>query len=541
MRSLSVTVVLTFGAAFFVLLAGCDGQQLAGQNNLQEPGISADEQPNQKSAKPIRWELGPTVAGDAVRNIVFREPSSSKARSGERRPKTVMPRPMIQGAPEALCIGEDGSQYVGGSFSGNKDFDTGPGFDFHESVGAEDGFVTRFDRDGKYCWTKTFGAKERVDVRGIAVSRGVVYAVCEELEGHVAIVAMDCATGASKAGFGHSGCQMFRCGQFDFAAGIRSRGDTIYVAIRCRNILAGKLPPLVAGEPAPAIAWPDYSFTVVLAIDGTNGSAVISFGTKGVQTIGNALALTGPPSAKVANTNVEPFGLAVSGSTLYVFGRCDGNSLGIGGQGSIIGERMRSKGFIAALNIQTGTAVSGFGQTGLVVMDRDAAEVADTVVSEGLLYVTGCWQHAGHDNAYLAAMDASTGRLSQQFGTAGMKVLGPWEWESGWSIRVKGQVAYITGGYMDRETEGVFVAAFDRTSGLPVKAFGSGGTQLIEGLKWGEQGRIEPFGNTLFLAARTEPSLEKKHEVKIGETIFTHDGVSGFLFRLRTDGRVVDK
>ena len=183
--------------------------------------------------------------------LSFASRRARKRLNGERRPKTVVPRPMIQGAPEALCIGEDGSQYVGGSFSGNKDFDTGPGFDFHESIGAEDGFVTRFDRDGKYCWTKTFGAKERVDVRGIAVSRGVVYAVCEELEGHVAIVAMDCATGASKAGFGHSGCQMFRCGQFDFAAGIRSRGDTIYVAIRCRNILAGKLPPLVAGEPAP--------------------------------------------------------------------------------------------------------------------------------------------------------------------------------------------------------------------------------------------------------------------------------------------------
>ena len=60
MTSLSVTVILTFSTAFFVFLTGCDGQQLAGQNNLQEPGISADEQPNQKSAKPIRWELGPT-------------------------------------------------------------------------------------------------------------------------------------------------------------------------------------------------------------------------------------------------------------------------------------------------------------------------------------------------------------------------------------------------------------------------------------------------------------------------------------------------
>ena len=77
---------------------------------------------------------------------------------------------MIQAVAEAICLGEDGSRYVGGSFSGIRDFDTGPGFDFHEAVGAEDGFVTRFDQNGKYCWTKTFGAKDNIEVRGIGRS-----------------------------------------------------------------------------------------------------------------------------------------------------------------------------------------------------------------------------------------------------------------------------------------------------------------------------------------------------------------------------------
>src|SRR5208337_2160729 len=143
--------------------------------------------------------------------------------------------------------------------------------------------------------------------------------------------------------------------------------------------------------------------TVVLAIDRTSGSAVTSFGTNGVQTIGNAVALTGPPSAKVANTNVKPFGLAVSGSTLYVAGRCDGSSLGIGGRGGIMGEWW-SKGFIAALNLQTGAAVRGFGQTGLVVMDGDVAEANDVIVSGDSLYVTGRWRHASDEKAFLAAV-----------------------------------------------------------------------------------------------------------------------------------------
>jgi len=518
--------ILTRCAAVFVLLIGCDVQRHDRQDNSQVTNPPADDQPNEGYTKSIGWVLGPFANGDLGFNIVFRERSKSTRSSVEHQPKSVVPRPMIQGAPEGICIGEDGSQYVGGSFSGTRDFGTGPGFDLHKAVGKEDGFVTCFDRNGKYRWTRTFGARQRIDVRGVAVSHGVVYAVCEELDGHVAILAMDSTTGASKPEFGVLGCQMFRCGQRDCAAGIRCQGNTIYVAIRCINFPGGK--------------WPAYSFTIVLAIDRSSGSAVTGFGNGGAQTIGNALA-SGSVSARVSPfNNVEPFGLATSGSTLYVFGSCEGTSLGIGRQGTIVGG-WRYNAFVAALSTKSGTAVGGFGQNGLVVLQGNNTEAADAVVSGGLLYLTGRWQQASHDKAFLAVMDAGTGTLSPRFGKDGIKVFGPWEWESSCSIRVNGQVVYIAGGYIDPPIEGVFVAAFDRSSGLPVMSFGNSGSQLFEGPNFGNQGRIEPFGDSLYLVARTEPLLDDKREIRIGGTTIKYGEVSGFLFRLGKDGAAADK
>ena len=499
--------------------------------------MPSEDEPGPADAKPIRWALGPTTGGDAAGDIAFRERASSTP-PGERPQKVVVPSPMIPGAPEAIWIGEDGSRYVGGSFSGNKDFDTGAGRDFHKALGTEDGFVTCFDRNGRYRWTRTFGAKKGINVVGVGMSRGVVYALCKEGEGHVAILAMDGATGAPKVGFGYRGCQMFRCGQYDSAAAIQCHGETIYVAVHCRNELAGKLPALRPGEAPPKIAWPTYSFTVVLAIDRTSGSAVVSFGKNGVQTIGNAVSLIGPPSAKIAETDVEPWGLALSQSTLYVVGSCERRSLGIGGHGTINGEWWR-KGFVAALSLRTGAAVNGFGRNGLVVMDEGTIE--DAVASGDCLYLTGCWRQASDEKAFLAAMDAGTGALSEQFGAGGIKVFRPFEWETGRSIRVSGQVVYIAGGYLDPKAEGVYVAAFDRTSALPVKSFGNDGIRVIDGLRWGEQGRLGLFDDSLFLVARTDPSIGDKHEIKIGDTIIKHGEMSGFLFRLRKDGTVVNE
>jgi hypothetical protein len=272
----------------------------------------------------------------------------------------------------------------------------------------------------------------------------------------------------------------------------------------------------------------------VLAIDGTSGSAVKSFGTNGVQTIGDSLASTTVASAKVSSfESVVPLGLAVSGSTLYVVGRCQFTSPGIGHKGKIAGG-MNGKAFIAALDVKSGSGATRFGRDGLFFVDGHAAEVADAVLSGGSLFVTGRWKQRSSDNAFLASIDAATGALTQRFGIGGIKVVAPWEWQSAWSIRVNEHIVYVAGGYLDKGTGGVFVVAFDRRTGLPVTAFGNRGTLLVEGLKFGNQGRIETFGDDLYLIARAIKGEER--EIKIGSTTLRNGDFGGFLFHFLKDG-----
>ncbi len=445
---------------------------------------------------------------------------------------------MIQGEAESICIGDDGGQFVGGSFSGVKDFDTGPGLDLRESVGAEDGFVTCFDRSGKYRWTTTFGAGQPIEVRGLAVSHGVLYAVCDERDGHVAVLAMDTTSGAAKPGFGVSGSQMFRCGDLDAAASIRCQDDTIFVPIHCTNFFG-------SGERT----WTS-TFAVVLALDRSSGSAVTIFGANGVQTIGNA-SVTADSAPRF--DSLQPIGMAVSRSSIYIVGHCVGSNLEIGRQGAIIAE-WQPRAFIAAIDRHSGAAVSGFGQGGVVLMESNISTANDAEVVGDSLYVTGSWEERLRTSAFVAMLNAATGAPIGQFGNAGIKLFGASEWQrgdwqSGWSVRVNGAVSYVAGGYIkvdnqieERSTQGVFVAAFNRADGSPLTSFGNRGVQLIEGITGEEQGRIEPFGDDLFLIARTHPSLERgKHEVKIGNVIIKKGEMSGFLFRLSRDGAIIGK
>jgi len=62
-----------------------------------------------------------------------------------------------------------GNTWVLGSFEGVVDFDPGDGEDIHEATGAEDVFVTRFDAQGSYRWTRTLGGSGSDLGWGIAV------------------------------------------------------------------------------------------------------------------------------------------------------------------------------------------------------------------------------------------------------------------------------------------------------------------------------------------------------------------------------------
>ena len=133
------------------------------------------------------------------------------------------------------------------------------------------------------------------------------------------------------------------------------------------------------------------SFALVLAIDPRSGSLVKGFGKGGVQTVGNAIAPTSPALDSLSmEDSVEPHGVAVSGSTIYVYGESRGTSAGIGGVGLVRGGNLSNPpGFIAAIDVRSGVAANGFGMDGLVVMSGRTIGIGDVAVSEGTLFATG--------------------------------------------------------------------------------------------------------------------------------------------------------
>jgi hypothetical protein len=73
-------------------------------------------------------------------------------------------------------MANDGSYVVGGFFEGVVDFDPSSANDERTSFGQDDGFVTKFNADGSYAWTRTFGGpyRDAVDELRLAADDSVV-------------------------------------------------------------------------------------------------------------------------------------------------------------------------------------------------------------------------------------------------------------------------------------------------------------------------------------------------------------------------------
>ncbi len=56
-----------------------------------------------------------------------------------------------------IAVGDDGSTYVNGLFTGTVDFDPGAGTTNATSKGGRDFFLSKFDSDGNFQWVKTWG------------------------------------------------------------------------------------------------------------------------------------------------------------------------------------------------------------------------------------------------------------------------------------------------------------------------------------------------------------------------------------------------
>jgi len=83
----------------------------------------------------------------------------------------------------SICIDTSENIYLTGVFGGTIDFDPGPGEDLHTGVGFMDAYLTRYDSDGNYIWTVTWGGSAVEIGTGVAVSpQGDVYVTGEFTE-----------------------------------------------------------------------------------------------------------------------------------------------------------------------------------------------------------------------------------------------------------------------------------------------------------------------------------------------------------------------
>ena len=70
-----------------------------------------------------------------------------------------------------ITIGSNGVLYIAGRFSGTVDFDPTGAVDSHSSNGSYDNFISKYDVDGNYYWTRTFGGSSVDETNGITTNQ----------------------------------------------------------------------------------------------------------------------------------------------------------------------------------------------------------------------------------------------------------------------------------------------------------------------------------------------------------------------------------
>ncbi len=79
---------------------------------------------------------------------------------------------------KSITVDSTGNLYLTGDFNGTANFDDTGGTDSKESKGGDDIFITKYNSDGSYAWTRAFGGTSHEMGRGISVdSIGDVYVI----------------------------------------------------------------------------------------------------------------------------------------------------------------------------------------------------------------------------------------------------------------------------------------------------------------------------------------------------------------------------
>jgi len=268
---------------------------------------------------------------------------------------------------------------------------------------------------------------------------------------------------------------------------VAASGTTVYVVGRAEGTALG------VGTSTPRTFRSRDVF--VAALNSSNGTALASFGSGGIQLIGSTSDDVGQA-------------VQIFNGTLYVGGSFQGNGMGIGAPGTL-NILSSSDAFVAALDPQSGAGIAGFGTGGIQIISStgssdDCLHLAmsgTTLYAQGLfsgnnlgIGAAGTLSCAGSRDVFVAALHAGTGARVTGFGTNGVQSFGGSGDEMATGLVVDSGSLFVSGEYYSSNlgiggsgsianTGGLdaFIASIDSATGSARAGFGTGGIQTLGG------------------------------------------------------------
>jgi len=231
----------------------------------------------------------------------------------------------------------------------------------------------------------------------------------------------------------------------------------------------------------------------IMRLDSTTGLPVQTFGSGGLQKFGGS-------GADIARA------IACNGNYLFVAGDFDSTNAGIGGTGTFA-TNGGTDGFVLALNATTGAALTGFGSNGIQKFGGAGADNGTALaVSNSAVYLGGSFTGFGAkigtsgfytasmSDAYVIALDPSTGVARTGFGNSGFQKFGGSSNDYGRALAFSGTTLLLSGDFSSTNagvgangsisTLGAadgYILALDAGSGAVRAAFASNGLQRFCG------------------------------------------------------------
>ncbi|MBE7465310.1 MAG: DUF11 domain-containing protein [Planctomycetes bacterium] len=218
----------------------------------------------------------------------------------------------------------------------------------------------------------------------------------------------------------------------------------------------------------------------------------------------------------------QAYGITVFGSTVYATGSFSSSNAGIDGAGSIATTGSIDA-FVLALNATNGSSTA----FGVRTLGGSLTEVGRAVAADGsAVYVAGHFRSsnagigglgsqgtAGGIDAFVMAIDHTTGNAVSGFGTSGVQTFGGSGDDFAYAVGLTGSRLYVAGAFVssDAAIDGstgigssggldAFVLALDNVTAAPLGAFGGDGVQTFGGTSDDAAHALAIEGSTVFFA-----------------------------------------